>query len=655
MLRWGERKLSQLQTDFDRRSKIPCYTSSIGFDFEMPKRCVLCSKSIGLFTRQAHEVEKEGLCLCTKCYSNLWLTQPNPKSQVKTLASIALSGKLSPEIKKIVVRRIKELVSVEKEPQEKIEQISDLKSAEPNSAINQELVDKKPIKLSEKKESVYKNVPSTPIKKKSCTKKIPEVVSPNKSKESLAKESDVDTVNNPCVTIVSDSSYPDLHFWADTPISICGVTIKRPFLYTIGESKLEEELKKNLTYCKFEDFPYLDLCRMFLKEEYIQRNKDQFTSYLDSAKILNHVFVLPRDDKLIIPAGNASQEEIDKLCMNSVNRILLSFSKEQSGCFIKWLSNYYPQYIHARFFTSEYMLGVWYRSFIEKKDLKALLQFWGDFVLSGEGYTYDVHDSDDINDLRRFLALLLIYTQRGNRLTQEEKQLVGSSINKVLSIKKYYVYKKGWRWDPTAILHECGCDDFIPSWLVLRQYLAKMEEAEKYNGSGALLLYFKEKNIQITPIFSRSVAPVGYVHDFRDDWECDIPYYTEWTIEDKKSIDEVIENISNVNIDRWRFRFPSNLRLSDDSLEWFYLPRNMRQELECPLNDDEISELIKPGQTIKQVVYKFDSDYSRFHKVPKNATSLVKGINNFYECLGYKTNIVTEMSLYTLFEATPIS
>lgn len=131
----------------------------------MPKRCVFCSRFIGLFTRQAYEVEKEGLCLCTKCYCNLWLTQPNPKSQAKRLAFIALNGKLSPEIKKAVVKRIKELLPVEEAQQEAIEQISELKSMDFNNDINQEPVGKEVIKLSVEKKSVFKNEPSTPKKR----------------------------------------------------------------------------------------------------------------------------------------------------------------------------------------------------------------------------------------------------------------------------------------------------------------------------------------------------------------------------------------------------------------------------------------------------------------------------------------------------------
>ncbi len=600
----------------------------------MPKRCVFCSRFIGLFTRQAYEVKKEGLCLCKNCYSTLWLTQSNPKSQAKRLASIALNGKLSPEIKKAVVRRIKELLPVEEEQQEAIEQISELKSVDFNNAINQEPIGKEVIKLSVEKKSVFKNEPSTPTKKESCTKNVSEEVSPTNFKESLVKESVLDCVNNPYVTIVSDSSYPDLHFWADTPISICGVVIERPFLYTIGESKLEEELEKNLTYCKFEDNPYLNLYRMFFEEDEIQRNRDLFTSYLDSDKILNHVFVLPKDDKLIIPAENPSQEEIDKLCMNSATGILVAFSKEQSGCFIKWLSNYYPNCIHARFFTSEYLAGVWYRTFVEKKDLRAVFHFWGNFVLSGEGYNCDEYDKDDVNELRRFFALLLIYTREGNVLTQEEKQLVSSSIKKTFSIKYHYIYRRGWKWDPIAILHECGCDECIPQWLILKQYLAVMADDGKFDGSKVVQFYFQNKELKITPIFFKKKIPVGYIQDFKGDWVCNTPYYTTWTISNKETIDQSIEKVIDIINTKSKLYTMIPTDIKPEKAIWFKLPDEMQREIDCPLTKDEILDFIKEGQSLRDIFKRFGQEYSRMKVIPKNATTKVEKINYFYECLG---------------------
>lgn len=79
----------------------------------MPKSCDFCSKRIGLFTPQSHEALKDGLCLCNKCYTSLWEKQANSAFQAKNLARLALSGGLRPEIKSIVVKRVKEIVSSE--------------------------------------------------------------------------------------------------------------------------------------------------------------------------------------------------------------------------------------------------------------------------------------------------------------------------------------------------------------------------------------------------------------------------------------------------------------------------------------------------------------------------------------------------------------
>ncbi len=79
----------------------------------MPKRCDFCSKKIGLFSPQAHEALRDGLCLCKKCYSSVWEMQTDSASQAKNLAKMALSGGLRPDIKMIVVKRVKELASSE--------------------------------------------------------------------------------------------------------------------------------------------------------------------------------------------------------------------------------------------------------------------------------------------------------------------------------------------------------------------------------------------------------------------------------------------------------------------------------------------------------------------------------------------------------------
>ena len=80
----------------------------------MSKKCDFCSKRIGLFSPQAQEALKDGLCLCKKCYVSLWERQDDSASQAKNLARLALNGGLRPEIKLVVVKRVKELTSSEK-------------------------------------------------------------------------------------------------------------------------------------------------------------------------------------------------------------------------------------------------------------------------------------------------------------------------------------------------------------------------------------------------------------------------------------------------------------------------------------------------------------------------------------------------------------
>ncbi len=79
----------------------------------MSKKCDFCSKRIGLFSPQAQEALKDGLCLCKKCYVSLWKRQADSASQAKNLARLALNGGLRPEIKLVVVKRVKELTSSE--------------------------------------------------------------------------------------------------------------------------------------------------------------------------------------------------------------------------------------------------------------------------------------------------------------------------------------------------------------------------------------------------------------------------------------------------------------------------------------------------------------------------------------------------------------
>jgi len=76
----------------------------------MQKSCDFCSRRIGSYLPQAHEAENDGLCLCRECYSSLWKWQTNSTSQVKQLAGLALSGKLRPKVKSIVVKHLRETV-----------------------------------------------------------------------------------------------------------------------------------------------------------------------------------------------------------------------------------------------------------------------------------------------------------------------------------------------------------------------------------------------------------------------------------------------------------------------------------------------------------------------------------------------------------------
>lgn len=102
----------------------------------MIKSCDFCSKKIGLFSPQANETLKDGLCLCKKCYASLWAKQADSASQVKNLAKIALSGGLRPEIKQIVVKRVKELMPSETKAPDGI--VDSVESIE-NSTIDESL------------------------------------------------------------------------------------------------------------------------------------------------------------------------------------------------------------------------------------------------------------------------------------------------------------------------------------------------------------------------------------------------------------------------------------------------------------------------------------------------------------------------------------
>lgn len=657
----------------------------------MLKRCDFCNKALGLFSCQAHEADKDGLCLCKRCYSSFWIKQNDYKIQVKNLARIALSGRLQPQVKAIVVKRIKEFVSLETKIQDcikscsnsekqkdegvskhelyicKVTELADI-SKESSMRMDVGVVDCKSVEKSENKSELAPNdneiLDGSKAVEDACVmSEKAERVENNNPKEvllSIEKRQDLNGMPNQSqfsrssldVTIVSDSNCPDLHFWADTPISICGVTIDKPYLYTVGESRLEEEIDKNLIHCNLDDSPYLEMYKMFFTKEEIRKNQDFFMSYLNPNSVLTHAFLLPKDGRLVIPPTVLSQDELDKLRENNTWSDLLFLTKEQSGCFLKWLSTYYPKCAYTRYLSSRYMNGVWYRAFMEKKDTLALIHFFGTFLQQGAWYGYDLHGNQDINVLRWFLALLLMYTKDGNCLATKEKQLVSSVIEKVLSNRRIYVYKKGWRWDPTAILHECGCDECIPQWLVLRQYLALLSETGRYNENETVQFYLEKSGFQLDLVFSKSSAPAGYLHNFKEDWECDTPYYTTWLVSNEESLDEVIEEVSSR--ERSHCKIPLDLgQTKSNSIGWFYLPKDLRQEIECPLEENEIDSFIKEDQLIRDVLKRFGFEYRK--TIPQKATSTVEGITYFFECIGYKTNIVKGMPLDTPFEVSRMS
>lgn len=108
----------------------------------MHKQCDFCSKAIGFFRRQSEEAVKDGLCLCNNCYNTLWRNQANPTIQAKQLAKVALNNHLKPEIKKIVVTHVKQLVG------------QDQKREDGNASVSPELSESIDADEREKKESL---------------------------------------------------------------------------------------------------------------------------------------------------------------------------------------------------------------------------------------------------------------------------------------------------------------------------------------------------------------------------------------------------------------------------------------------------------------------------------------------------------------------
>lgn len=110
----------------------------------MQKRCDFCSKRIGLFSSQAHEADKDGLCLCKKCYASLWERLTDSTSQVKKLASLALSGKLRPKAKSIVAKHLRELVSSKSETDD-----SRVATKSPNNEVHKFLEAREKVSIKE--------------------------------------------------------------------------------------------------------------------------------------------------------------------------------------------------------------------------------------------------------------------------------------------------------------------------------------------------------------------------------------------------------------------------------------------------------------------------------------------------------------------------
>lgn len=373
--------------------------------------CVFCHKKIGLFFPKSTEASYDGLCLCKKCYSTFWKKQKDSVSQAKQLSKLISNGDLKPEIKKIVVKRIKGLINAETTEEKSTIGVNDLDRESNGFEITKNntisLKEFNP-KGSEEESSTEPKLDEVPFLSKEFSSNVNSSVREDYSVETITESKDISilSMNTESEIIVNPKR---LSFLSEKKFVIGGLEVDNPCIYI---------------------------------------SDDGFSFAINSK-------VVPTTITRNVETDYVGERSLDKKDLFFFDGIELSY-------FLLWLAYYkdydfFPPHCYSRFFD-----GIFHRSLVERKDQLSIIQKTIDIVNFSQSMELNVQ-------LLRFVFAVL--TDYKHEISFEDKTDICKKLENHFNFRFYFL-KPGWDWDPISWYLESGMGKYIPSSLLTNQKMA---------------------------------------------------------------------------------------------------------------------------------------------------------------------------------------
>ena len=224
---------------------------------------------------------------------------------------------------------------------------------------------------------------------------------------------------------VTAKTAPGVHFWSTETIEIGGYVLREPMLYTAS------------------DLNSIRNCSSSIPRKWL----------ISKLLILSDI----PDDLKSRPHDYKAMEESD---FNGVQ--LIDFSVEQKAYYLNWLESFYGNWNYAVHCYSRYISILWFRAFIEKKNLKEItLRF---FHLS----YFESGDKTNIKEMRRALCAYFLAVKEGVTFNDDEKRILAENFEKNF-MHYHYSYKPIWEFDPIGFLSSLG-HQYLPKAIMLLEY-----------------------------------------------------------------------------------------------------------------------------------------------------------------------------------------
>lgn len=229
---------------------------------------------------------------------------------------------------------------------------------------------------------------------------------------------------NGSVMKVTFENAPGIHFWANATIEIGGYILKNPLIYTVSDL------------------------------ECLKRKVFAFAWVKERLLLLSDI---PADLKY-------QPHDYEALKKQEFGVNVLNFSVEQKAYYLDWLESCgndgcWQFKVHC---YSRYIDALWYRAFMEQKDLREITLRFFEFSCFESG------DRTNIKEMRRALCAYFLAIKQGISFNEEEKKVLAYNFERYF-MHYHYQYKSAWNFDPIGFLSSLG-HKYLPSAICLLEF-----------------------------------------------------------------------------------------------------------------------------------------------------------------------------------------